>query len=147
MCTLPMLEEQRSTSRTVPLQRIATFGTLFVTVCSPSLQRSCYTNISQSLMLLPIWFPNWESLTALPDSPRWPLLATYSMHGTSLDYLSEIFASVTVDLGRRHLCSAVCGDIVVLRTNKTSGHCSFAVKEQVIWNGLPTAVCYMDLSL
>ena len=69
------------------------------------------------------------------------------MHGTALEYLSDMFTSVTDDPGRRHHRSAVGGDVVPRTNTKTLGQHSFAVRGPIIQKGLPTAIRDMDSKL
>jgi len=69
-------------------------------------------------------------------------------HGTAAEYLTKMFTSVIDDPGRRHLRLAACGDIFVPRTStKTLRRRSFAVYAPVVWNGLPTFIRNIELSL
>ena len=70
------------------------------------------------------------------------------LHHGAPSYLSSVCIRVREIEGCRHLRSATCGDLVVLRTNnKTYGPRSFAVAGPSVWNSLPLAARDFDLTL
>ena len=63
------------------------------------------------------------------------------LHGAAPSYLMNLCVPVATNTGRRYLCSATHGDLLVPRTRTvTYGPRSFAVSGPTLWNMLPSTL-------